>query len=148
MAAVKRVRCENFTANEVYILTELIVGYAETVNCKKTDAVTWRKKEIAWECITKDFNARSGLYPRSTCNLKAKFDNLKRKVRKVAYDEKQYIFKTGGGPSNAVPTNISEERIRGIMSESTVNGLENDVDCNNGKHTINKCINILQIMFN
>lgn len=61
---------------------------------------------------------------------------LNEKVRKVAAEEKQYIFKTGGGPSTKVTTDVSEERIRNIMSEFTVNGLENDVDSNNGRHII------------
>lgn len=72
MAAKKRERSSNFSNKEVEILVSIIHQYKHVIECKKTDATTWRDKDAAWENVTKAFNCNSGEVFRSKKNIESK----------------------------------------------------------------------------
>jgi len=53
----KRCRGANMTATERSTLIDLCSKYSDVVDCKKTDCVATRSKEVAWMSLTDEFNA-------------------------------------------------------------------------------------------
>nr|CAH7746588.1 unnamed protein product [Callosobruchus chinensis] len=92
----KRKRDPN-TFDEKTKLISLIRKYYETVENKKTDAVSVLKKTEVWERIRTEFNALSSV-PRTTDELKNIWENLKAETREKAAEERQSRMQTGGGP--------------------------------------------------
>jgi Myb/SANT-like DNA-binding domain len=125
----KRVRASNFNAAEEALLMALIKKYCHIIECKKTDALSNKQKEHGWDKLHAEFNAQSGAHARTVVNLKAKFDNLKRNVKKVLMDEKKERFKTGGG-SPVIPTlNAKTEILLEVMGVG-LEGMRNPYDNN------------------
>lgn len=75
--------------DEVSLLMELIEANP-TITSKETTAAFNRLKDNCWSEMTKQFNARSGSVPRSTNQLKLKWDNLKKNARKRASNIRQH----------------------------------------------------------
>nr|CAH7746590.1 unnamed protein product [Callosobruchus chinensis] len=90
----KRKRDPN-TFDEKTKLISLIRKYYETVENKKTDAVSVLKKTEVWERIRTEFNALSSV-PRTTDELKNIWENLKAETREKAAEERQSRMQTGG----------------------------------------------------
>lgn len=65
---------------------------------KQTNASSWQKKSRAWETIGENFNNQSGNIPRSVKTLRAKYDTIKKNIRKKCAEQKRYNTATGGGP--------------------------------------------------
>lgn len=78
----KRVRASNFNKEEVRLLTELVTKHRSIIENKKTDAVTNKEKEAAWEKIARMFNASSGVASRNAKTLKLKYESLKKEAKK------------------------------------------------------------------
>lgn len=49
-------RGQNFTEKDVQILIKICNKYRKIIECKKTDALTNKDKEDAWQKVTKDFH--------------------------------------------------------------------------------------------
>nr|CAH7750140.1 unnamed protein product [Callosobruchus chinensis] len=79
----KRKRDPNTSFDEKTKLISLIRKYFETVENKKTDAVSVLKKKEVWESIRAKFIALSSV-PRTTDTLKNIWKNLKAEARKKA----------------------------------------------------------------
>lgn len=56
--------------------------------CKKTDSITNKIKGKTWEDITSDYNALQTTGIRTTVQLKAMFDIMKRNTKKAQSSEK------------------------------------------------------------
>lgn len=87
----KKTRAPNFTKMEKMLLIALVSKHKDIVDCKRTDAVTWKQKEEAWKQITRSFNASgrtTGI--RTFESLRKLYDNLKgvckRKGTTLSYD--------------------------------------------------------------
>ncbi|XP_043473976.1 myb/SANT-like DNA-binding domain-containing protein 3 [Leptopilina heterotoma] len=97
----KRERSQNFTLQEVSDLLNIVDEYKHIVECKQTDSVTWKEKDIACEKIASDFNS---IYPtkyRSQRRLKNKYEGLKKAVKAKGANNRKESFRTGGGLKNA-----------------------------------------------
>jgi hypothetical protein len=93
----KRMRGANFSADEKALLLVTVQKYNNIINCKKSDATTWKENEAAWEKIGKEFNAQSParIY-RELPSLKTIYKNTKGLTKRVAANEKRESRATGG----------------------------------------------------
>ena len=86
--------------------------YGLTIEDKKTDNVTVRKKELAWVELCTMFNGSAGVkYKRDVASLKACWKNLKAKAKKDASAERRETFLTGGGPPPGTMDPLSQKII-------------------------------------
>jgi len=69
-------------------ITKLIISFLFHILCKKTDSTTNKIKGKAWEDITNDYNALQTTGIRTTVQLKAMFDIMKRNTKKAQSSEK------------------------------------------------------------
>lgn len=92
----KRKRSVNFSSSDKDLLFSIVFDYKNIVECKKTDGMTWREKEAAWEQITAKYNSQSTT-PRTLDALRKCFLNKKKEVRQAVAKERMEVFKTGGG---------------------------------------------------
>ncbi|KAK9703158.1 Myb/SANT-like DNA-binding domain [Popillia japonica] len=120
-------RTTNFSQRDIDILVTLVRKHSAFIENKKTDAVTWRQKEEAWNNLTEEFNLHEGVVPRTAKNLKVKFDNIKKTTKKKFANEKQEIFKTGGGSCSSVEITSTDLAIKDILTVG-ITGLSNLYD--------------------
>ena len=90
----KRKRSTNFSLAEKEILLELVQQQWSVIENKKTDAVSGKKKDFAWERIAANFNSQNETF-RTLESLKNLWDNIKKNARKSHAENKVKIFKTG-----------------------------------------------------
>lgn len=95
----KRVRGENFTKSEVDTLIDIVLKYKNVIQNKRTDATTWKDKRDAWMAISTEFNATCGNFQQSAKMMRAKYESIKKTVRKKCSMLKNEHNKTGGGSS-------------------------------------------------
>ena len=72
--------------------------FRHIVECRKSDMVSTRQKNQAWEDIELRFNSSRPTSVRTAVQLRAKYKNMKRKLRSDVGDHKDYSKGTGGGP--------------------------------------------------
>lgn len=118
----KKVRSANFSKCELQILSKLLTKYASIIECKKSDAVTWRQKLDTWKKLGCEFNKECNGPPRTYITLKSKYEQMKKDVRKKVAGNKQQLFKTGGGTPQISPLTTVEETIYNLILVS-VEGL-------------------------
>lgn len=85
----KRERSFNFSHKEIEILISIIQEFKNIIECKKTDVTTWREKDTAWENIATAFNSNSGEVFRSKKTLKAKYEDIKKNLKKFVHNCKR-----------------------------------------------------------
>lgn len=118
----KRNRAVNFVPKEVRLLVDTCIKYANIIENKRTDAVTWKQKNECWEKITAEFNASTESVHRDTKTLRLKYECAKRQLKNKKSKNKFESYKTGGGTPNLIPYLDYEERLLEIISLS-VEGL-------------------------
>lgn len=118
----KRERSSNFSNKEIELLISIIQDFKTIIECKKTDATTWREKDAAWENVAKAFNSSSGEVFRSKKTLKAKYEDIKKNIKKKLAHNKMEQFKTGGGKPDIRSLTGIEETILSILP-SSIEGL-------------------------
>lgn len=127
-------RSANFTKSEVNILVDLVLRRKNVIENKRTDATTWKDKDTAWEEITSQFNAQSGNFPRNAKSIRAKYENLKKDLRKKCARLTGEQKKTGGGSNPCSGLEGHEEKLLSI-SELGMLGLPSRHDCDNFEGT-------------
>jgi hypothetical protein len=129
MANTPRKRSLNFSKEEELLLLEEVEKFKKIVECKITNRVTCTEKNEAWQKIANNFNAKSN-HCRSIEQLKAKFENLKTKARKVAASTKNTLKKTGGGPASPeAEADCVTDAVLNIINQKSVFGLHSVGDC-------------------
>ncbi|XP_036317996.1 myb/SANT-like DNA-binding domain-containing protein 3 [Rhagoletis pomonella] len=121
----KRNRLPNFTSGDESPLITLVERYANKIENKRSDAVSWEEKRKAWEEIDLKFESQTGIR-RGPKNLREKYENMKKRTRKNLADEKRELYKTGGGQFQHRPDK-NTGRLATLMGQSAT-GLENYVD--------------------
>lgn len=110
----KRERSLNFSRSECECLVTLIEKYKDILECKKTDATTWKKKEVTWSRVANELNA---VYAtgRTAKMLRAKYDNLKKLAKKDYAQAKTEAMQTGAGlPVDRKPDELLE-RVKALI---------------------------------
>ncbi|CAH1983204.1 unnamed protein product [Acanthoscelides obtectus] len=108
-------------------LVDIIITstYRNVIECKKTDATTWKEKNATWQKIAQIYNSGT-TEPRTADQFRCKYDNLKKDVRKYEAQKRQSLYRTGGGPTidelKAI-LKLLYDKIKSIISFS-VDGLE------------------------
>ncbi|XP_018572500.1 myb/SANT-like DNA-binding domain-containing protein 3 [Anoplophora glabripennis] len=121
-AKIKRII---YSDADCHRLVDIINSYRNIVECKKTDATTWKQKNATWEKIAVIYNSAT-TEPRTSDQLRCKYDNSKKDVRKYEAQKRQSLYKTGGGANEIdikSALKIVYDKIKTIISYS-VNGLE------------------------
>lgn len=133
--ASKRFRSSNFTNEEKIVCLNIIKNYRGILECKKTDSVTWKDKENAWNKVEAEFNSLApGGTIRSKESLRKFYENKKKQTRKLAALEKLNLTQTGGGPSTSKIDDPTFDLTMSILNEKTVFGIENKYDGDNVRH--------------
>ena len=115
----KEKRGTNFTKTEIDLLIDITLKYKSIVENKRTYAAMWKDKNEAWMKISKKFNAASGNFPRSVKTIRAKYDSIKKNIRKKCSVLKSEQIKTGGGPC-PMPLTPNEEKILSLTPQTMV----------------------------
>ncbi|KAK9506792.1 hypothetical protein O3M35_008664 [Rhynocoris fuscipes] len=95
----KRERGSNFSESEKQLLLSIVSEHFQIIENKKSDALTIKEKNNAWELIAERFNAQqceNGT--RTAVQLKNAYHNFKRKLKKDTANDKIDLYKTGGLP--------------------------------------------------
>lgn len=123
-------RTSNFCVEEIELLMRLIKQYRHVIECKKSDATTWKEKEEAWNTLAADFNKDplcQGRSARTAKALKGKWENLKKNGKKKFALEKEELYKTGGGKGDFPKITQQDDDIKEIIGVA-VTGIENSYD--------------------
>ncbi|XP_070160053.1 myb/SANT-like DNA-binding domain-containing protein 3 [Polyergus mexicanus] len=118
----KRERGSNFSNKEIELLVLIIQEFKNIIKCKKTDALTWRDKDATWEKVAKAFNSNSSEVFRSKKTLKAKYEDIKKSIKKKLAHNRMEQFKSGGGKPELRPLTGIEESILSMLP-SSIEGL-------------------------
>ncbi|CAH1973053.1 unnamed protein product [Acanthoscelides obtectus] len=102
-----------YSEADCHTLVDIIISHKNIIECKKTDATTW-KNITAWAKIADIYNATT-MEPRTAEQLRCKYDNLKKEVRKLEAHKRQALYQTGGG--------VSEPDIKDTLQQA----LEEDI---------------------
>lgn len=120
----KRPRAENFSINEKALLINLAAKYCNILENKRTDHISTKQKNDAWDSITKEFNSNSIVNNnRNKDSLKRLYESKKKEVRKRVADENVEIKKTGGGIPPKIPNDPCQDVLMSIMNKKTLYGL-------------------------
>ncbi|XP_045468045.1 uncharacterized protein LOC123676280 isoform X1 [Harmonia axyridis] len=84
-----------FLETDCHKLIDIINHFKHVIECKKTDSATWKDKIAAWIHIAEVYNA-STTDPRTWEQLRCKYDNLKKDVRRHRAKLKQNLLQAGG----------------------------------------------------
>lgn len=123
----KEKRAANFTKTEIDLLIDIVLKYKHIIENKTTSATTWRDKDEAWDKICSKFNAVSGNFPRSKKIICAKYDSIKKTIRKKCSLLKNEQTKTGGGQCSVPTLTSCEEKVL-LLTPNTTIGLESRFD--------------------
>lgn len=123
----KRVRAPNFSLDETRLLIGLALKKKHVLENKTTDSDTWKLKEATWVEISKLFNANSGINTRSVETLRAKYDGLKKDLKKKVNKNKAETCKTGGGKPEYITIEGPEKDLLEVLSLS-ISGLPSEFD--------------------
>ncbi|KAK9744904.1 Myb/SANT-like DNA-binding domain [Popillia japonica] len=134
---IKKSRSAHFSKEEELLFADEVYKERNIIECKMSNKVSNLEKDQAWDRVLNSFNSR-GLACRSIDQLKAKYDNLKSKARKVVANKNKCIEGTGGGPSYDSFDPIIEAILK-IINMKTVVGLQCpfDSDCYSENSTTN-----------
>ncbi|XP_069670382.1 myb/SANT-like DNA-binding domain-containing protein 3 [Periplaneta americana] len=116
-------RSANFSEKEVDLLVNLVNKYIDIIECKKTDATTWRAKAQTWEKLCNEFNSCSDGVVRCAKNLRMKYENVKKCNKKKFAEEKREINKTGDGIQTTVQITPVDNLIKNMI-EGNSTGLQ------------------------
>ncbi|KAB0790443.1 hypothetical protein PPYR_15165 [Photinus pyralis] len=133
-----RERSANFTADEKILLLNLISKLKSVIECKKTDQITSKEKDLAWDNIQNEFQMCSKVY-RTKESIKKFYENKKRDTRKAAAADRAEKFKTGGGQIEDTLkfSDPTLELTMAIMNKKSVSGLHNPFDDDLSEENVN-----------
>ncbi|CAG9773404.1 unnamed protein product [Ceutorhynchus assimilis] len=120
-------RSVNFSEKEIAALTAFVEIYTPILENKKTDAVTTKENDAMWEIVASEW-AESRYTPRTGKQLREKWKNIRKDVKKIYSDEKQELFKTGCEESKVINITPLDTQVKSIIGDVNVIGLNNVFD--------------------
>ena len=128
-AALKR-RSANYTFSEKEKLINIIQGYKDIIENKKTDSVSIKCKKETWQKICAEFNAASpNLQYRPVESLKKCYEKQKEDLRKRYANAKKELYTTGGGPQ-IKNDNPLDDLLMSCINTKSDKGLGSSYDSN------------------
>ncbi|KAL3221994.1 hypothetical protein MRX96_029040, partial [Rhipicephalus microplus] len=83
-----------FTREERELLVNLVTRHRAVIENKRTDALTKRAKDSAWEKLTSEYNSQPGIRRVTVAQLRKLWDNEKSKWKKKQSEEKRNLYAT------------------------------------------------------
>lgn len=123
-------RCPNFSAAEISVLTDEVESKKDILFSKQNSTVSNALKRDAWKEVALKVNAVNTTgYVRTGEEMKKKWICLSSESRKKLALNRREQRKTGGGclPSEATLRPI-DEKIEGIIGETSISGVEGGID--------------------
>ncbi|CAH2001021.1 unnamed protein product [Acanthoscelides obtectus] len=119
-----------YSEADCHTLVDIIISHKNIIECKKTDATTWKEKITAWAKLADIYNATT-MEPRTAEQLRCKYDNLKKEVRKLEAHKRQALYQTGGGVSepdikDTLQQALEEDILSDNLPKETVAEQKND----------------------
>lgn len=99
---------------ETGFLIDVVIRHIEIVENKKTDAVTWKEKEVVWNKIAEELQAIAGT-DRTSAILRSKYESIKQNIKSKLTKNKTEIFKTGGGSAELSVLTSYEQKLMGYI---------------------------------
>ncbi|CAH2088534.1 unnamed protein product [Euphydryas editha] len=130
MANEKRKRSANWMASEKSLLVDLVTEHFNVMENKRTDGVSMKQKLGEWVTISNKYNSQTMLSHRTSDNLKAQWESLKKSAKKEASFRRMHLIQTGGGPPRSVIEDPLQQKILCLITPSAV-GLHNPFDSDN-----------------
>lgn len=84
-------RSSNFTHEEDQLLVALVLENKNIIECKKSNAVSWKEKENTWKKIENKFNVNCSVL-RSNKWLKDRYKNIKKLSKKNILETNKTYF--------------------------------------------------------
>lgn len=84
-----------YTEEEKELLQELVRKYKNSIESKKSNAVSLQTKTKAWERLCFEYNSMPNVRPRDVKQLRKLWDNLKQKLKKRKAKEVRASMGTG-----------------------------------------------------
>uniref|UniRef100_A0A8D9E6V5 Regulatory protein zeste n=1 Tax=Cacopsylla melanoneura TaxID=428564 RepID=A0A8D9E6V5_9HEMI len=130
----KRERCSNFKTDEKKILCSLVKEFFNVIENKKTDKVSSKEKEKAWEDIAVRHNASATGVKRDSKQLKTFYDNWRRRTKKAIVVETAETRATvGEAPPLSSLDDADLELLRIISDKTTTLEYPYEFNANVGK---------------
>lgn len=76
----KRDRCSNFSFEDTDFFVSLVEERRHVLECKKTDTVTNKAKDLEWEKLAVSYNSKSNAV-RTAKMLRRKWESMKKTAR-------------------------------------------------------------------
>ncbi|XP_067003609.2 fibrinogen silencer-binding protein [Anabrus simplex] len=99
----KRERSSNFSLQEMDLLLTLVERRKNIVECKVNDSHAWKRKDEAWEAITREMNSILGINRTVKC-VRGKYDTMKKKVKHDLLKNKFDSFNEESASPSPPPT--------------------------------------------
>ncbi|XP_022197806.2 myb/SANT-like DNA-binding domain-containing protein 3 [Nilaparvata lugens] len=99
------------------LLIDLVEKYYSIIECKKTDGISNKIKQLEWIKIGKEFNSFNTHMERDFNSLKTLWENLKKKAKAVITAMNTNKYATGGGPYRTVKEDQIIERVIPIIKK-------------------------------
>ncbi|XP_045540155.1 uncharacterized protein LOC123722427 [Papilio machaon] len=96
------------TRDETKLLVQLVAANT-VIMSKATNAVTNKIKDEAWQSLASEFNSAISSFPRTTNQLRLKWENLKKSARKRCASMRSSLNKTGGGKDYFPPDEVLDQ---------------------------------------
>lgn len=106
----------NFKQLDYELLISLNEEHKDVITETKYDSVSLAKRSKVWNEISKQFNERNPLEPKTVQQLKKCWENLQNKSKRAVIDEKISRQKTGGGITDIEATDL-ECKVNAIMGD-------------------------------
>ena len=121
----KAKRRQNFTINEINVLTDKVSKYKHILFAKFDSKITNQVKDNTWENIAQAVSAVGT--PRTGKEIKVKWANLKMNAKQKTAIYKREVLSTGGGELLAEKPTEIEEKIAGLIGKDNF-GIEGGID--------------------
>ncbi|XP_039293505.1 myb/SANT-like DNA-binding domain-containing protein 3 [Nilaparvata lugens] len=116
-SSAKKFREPVFINSEKMLLIDLVEKYYSIIECKKTDGISNKIKQLEWIKIGKEFNSFNTHMERDFNSLKTLWENLKKKAKAVITAMNTNKYATGGGPYRTVKEDQIIERVIPIIKK-------------------------------
>lgn len=118
----ERKRSPNYTYHECVLLLELVDKNKDILNIKRFDGESVRQKESVWDSITVEFNEVSDQGYRDKKELRSKYDNLKKTLKKKILGKIKLAEEGVDVPKYQCQMNPIESKVKDII-EDEINSL-------------------------
>jgi hypothetical protein len=124
---VREKRRPNFTGDEIQTLAASVRKKRAVIEAKQTGPTGAAVKEMAWQAITQEVSAASGI-SRTSEEVKKKWAAIKTATKSKVASNRKSVRKTGGGPPDDLELTTVEENVLELIGKEAVEGVDGGLD--------------------